>query len=89
MKTRIHAFTVIELVVAVAIVALIIGVGVPALGQARVDSTVATNEQIAQTLNAAIVRAEIDGNMDPVLRGNDIDAARTWLIQNGYVNFSE
>lgn len=86
MKNRLkHAFTLVELLIAVGIVAIIVSVCIPAIGQARVNSTVAANEQTAKTLNDAVNRAILDGFTDAVLSGNDVDAARAWLVAHGYL----
>lgn len=86
MKNRLQsAFTLVELLIAVGIVALIISICIPAIGQARVNSTVTANEQTAKTLNDAINRAILDGYTDAVLSGNDVDAACDWLVTNGYI----
>lgn len=83
-----RAFTLVELLVAVAIVAIIIGIGVPALRNSWSGSQATTADANAKTINEAIYRArDLDGDSAAAIAttATDVEAAVTHLVQENYI----
>ena len=80
------AFTLIEMLIAVFIIALLIGIGVPALLKSKSDSVDSQENGNLSVLSTAAARARLDSPVPiPEIEGNDIVAATTWLTTNGYI----
>lgn len=81
-----------EIIVALAILAIVVGVGVPFLGRSKQDAENRALQAEARTLNDAIYRVEAGGVSDDwmVLSNilhikKDKDEAVRWLVDQGYV----
>lgn len=85
MKTK-NAFTLIEIVFAIAILAILLGLAVPAIKSSLSDSTDTAGTASAQTYNQAITRVGLKGEIPAVLTGSDQDAAIEYLVSNGWIN---
>lgn len=79
-----NAFTLVELMVVLAVIIIIVGIGVPALRNSRQDSIVKTSFANAKTLNDARVRAILNGSTEPTLEGDDVLAAANYLVGEGF-----
>lgn len=91
-KLRRRAFTLLEMLIAVAVLAAIVGLGFPALRTARSESEKRTAEGNAKTLNDARERAILSGagginTMEEwnAQFGTNGIAATEFLIENGLV----
>lgn len=80
------AFSLIEILVVVALIGIILGIAVPALNSSRQDSIETAASANAKSLNDARTRAKLKGDENPVLDGNDAVAAAQYLITEGYLN---
>jgi len=78
-------FTLVEVLIVVAILGIIATIAVPALQDAKEESELQAGRGNAKTLNEGIKRAELDNNIDPVLYGNDVNALTNFLLQEGYL----
>ena len=94
-KNQANAFTLIEMVIVVAIIGLIVAIAVPALSTGKKDTERTSAEARAKVLNEAIVRARLKedpetkegGNPTGILEGgasgtNGVAAAAYLLQQN-------
>jgi prepilin-type N-terminal cleavage/methylation domain-containing protein len=79
------AFTLLEMVVVVALVAAMTAIAMPALNLAKQQSSQTQAKANARTLNEARIRAKLKGDTNPVLDGDDVRAAATYLITQNYV----
>jgi len=80
-----NGFTFSEVLVAIAIVAVITAIGIPSLNRSKADSNDVQARASAKIINDAITRATLAGDTNPVLFGSDEVAATTYLINNGYI----
>lgn len=86
MKKTIHkAFTLVEILVAVVVLAIVVGIAIPALRTAKTDADQRAADANAKTLNDGRNRAILDGKNDGVLYGNNEIALATYLVDQGYV----
>lgn len=86
-KKQKQGFSLIEIIVAVAILAIIIGIAVPTLNTLRQQSEQTAQGASAKTLNDAIVRAQIknDLNIQTYLDNNDQEGLILYLDTNRYI----
>lgn len=80
-----RAFTLIEILITVAIIGIVLSIAVPALSSSRQDSIETAARGNAKTLNDARTRAKIKGDTNSVLDGEDAVAAATYLIGENYI----
>lgn len=85
MKSLKKAFSLVELLVVVAVMVIIVGIGVPALRTSRQDSIETAAHGQSRTLNDAKNRAIILGDTNPLLTGNDLPGLANYLLDEGYL----
>jgi prepilin-type N-terminal cleavage/methylation domain-containing protein len=81
-------WTLIELVVVIAIVGILFALAVAALGRSKAETTLEGAEANAKVINEAITRAVLRGDTNPIIVGdsaNDVEAAAAYLIDEGYI----
>lgn len=85
-----------EIIVALAILAIVAGVGVPSLGRSKQDAENRALQAEAKTLNDAIYRVEAGGASDDWMALSNIlhikkdkDEAVRWLVEQGYVTMHD
>ena len=81
----ISAFTLVEILIAVVILTIIVGIGLPALRDSQTKSSQRAGEANAKILNEGITRAHMNGDTNAVLVGSDVSALATYLVVNGYI----
>jgi prepilin-type N-terminal cleavage/methylation domain-containing protein len=87
MKSRNAAFTLIEVVVAAFVVALIAAIATPALNQSRINTQVAQGTDTINLLNQAAYKARaIDQISGSGTVGSNKTNALAWYYFNGYVD---
>ena len=79
------AFTLVEMLVTLTILVLLLGIGIPALLNAKTDAAAATQDGNSSQLNTAINRANIAGDTNPILTGSDVAATVAYLTEQGYL----
>lgn len=93
-KKRIRAFTLIEILICVAVLALLVAIAVPALNRSKIDSKNAQAEGTCKTLNDAITRVKLkhlgaDGvtivNLPPEMLDEDMNVVIQYLVDQGYI----
>ena len=84
-KKSANAFTFVELLIGVALLAILSTIAIQALGSSRSDALSSTASANATTLNEGIVRAQLKGDKNPILSGSDEVALASYLIFQGYI----
>lgn len=79
------AFTLVEMIVVIAILAIIVAIAVPALSTSKIDAEHAAQDANTTTLNQGLQRAALKGDTSPVLYGTDVEAIATYLLVNNYI----
>ncbi len=83
------AFTLIEMLIVVAIIGILVGVGVPALRNARADAQEQKRNSVLANVTTAKARYELDNNQAAITAFNGADNAtrfnniRQYLVVNG------
>jgi len=85
MKSFSKAFTLVEILVGVAILVIVVSIAIPALRSARTDADNRAADANAKILNDGRNRAILDGATDSVLYGNNEISLATYLVEQGYV----
>lgn len=88
MDIKTQGWTLIELLVAIAIFTIIVAIAIPSLGQSKKDAKQAKLENDARIYNQAITYArDLKDDQEPCIQTNatDAEAAITYLEQAGYV----
>ena len=83
MKTS--AFTLVELLTAMAVASIIVIAATVAIRNSIIDSTVKSKQAAAAVINQGRARALNDDSDNPVLFGNDVDAIEAFLVARGYI----
>lgn len=78
-------FTLIEIVVVVAILAVIVSIGIPALRNSKIDAWNASEDACAKILNEGLVRASLDGLSTTAYQSCDTYLVAGFLMSNNYV----
>jgi prepilin-type N-terminal cleavage/methylation domain-containing protein len=88
--------TFLEVMVAMTLLGIIVGVGMPMVGSSKRDAERKGMEAEAKTLNDAILRVELGADRQAWLTLSNIlhvqqdkDEAVEWLVDNGYVTLTE
>lgn len=84
-ETKKRAFSLIEILIVIAIVGIILSIAVPAMNNSRTESIQTAASANAKSLNDARTRAILKGDTNSVLSGNDAVAAAQYLIDQGYL----
>lgn len=91
-KSPLKAFTLLEILITVVIIAILAGVSFQALRNSRTAADMAISEADAKTLNDAIRRVEIAGkgaqwnSLSNIIHvQQDGEAVITWLVDEGYL----
>lgn len=84
-KSKKKAFSLIEIIITVAIIGIILAIAVPAMNNSRTESLQTAASANAKSLNEAKIRATLQGDTNSVLTGNDAAAAAQYLIDQGYL----
>lgn len=84
------AFTLIEMLIVVAIIGILVGVGVPALRNARADAQLQKRNSVLANISTAKARYELDNDTQAVNAFNALDdqaaefaAIKKYLVVNG------
>lgn len=83
------AFTLIEMLIVVAIIGILVGVGVPALRDARADAQARKQETVLANVATAKARFELDSGLAAITAFNaddndgQFDSVRPYLLVNG------
>lgn len=84
------AFTLIEMLIVVAIIGILVGVGVPALRNARADAQEQKRNSVLANVTTAKARYELDNNVSTITEYNDetdennrFDRIKQYLVVNG------
>lgn len=82
----------VEIIVALAILTIVVGVGAPSLGRSKQNAENRALQAEAKTLNDAIYRVEAGGSAEEWMALSNIlhiekdkDEAVRWLVDQGYV----
>lgn len=81
-------WTLIELLIVIAIVGILVSLVVAAIGSSKSDTTLEAAEANAKIINEGITRAVLKNDTNALIVGedaNDVEAATAWLIDNGYI----
>jgi type IV pilus assembly protein PilA len=87
-------FTLIEMLIVVAVIALIVAIATPALLTSKQKTKLAQAQALEKVMNEAVTRVRLktkgnDGTnnigLPEALTGNNTEEAVDWLIDNGYV----
>lgn len=85
MKSK-KAFTLMELLVVMAVSMIIVSIAVPYIRASYIDASVQGARQRAAVLNQAVERAtQIDGLDNPILFSSDVDELEEFLKVRGYI----
>jgi len=87
-KIQKDGFTLLEMIVVIAIISIVIGLALPAINKSKADADNRNAEGNAKTLNEAILRAKIRGDTNPAITGsnaNNVSNAAAYLLQQGYI----
>lgn len=91
-KSKNRAFTLLEMLIAVVILSIIVGISFQALRNSRTESDKVSSAADAKSLNDAIRRVEIAGTstqwnaLSNIIHvQQDGEAAILWLVDNGYL----
>lgn len=91
-KSKNKAFTLLEMLIAVVILSIIVGISFQALRNSRTEADKVSAAGDAKSLNDAIRRVEIAGTpgqwsaLSNIIHvQQDGDAAILWLVDNGYL----
>jgi prepilin-type N-terminal cleavage/methylation domain-containing protein len=84
------AFTLIEMLIVVAIIGILVGVGVPALRNARADAQEQKRNSVLANVTTAKARFELDNNVGAITDYNALtdeddrfDEIKQYLVVNG------
>jgi prepilin-type N-terminal cleavage/methylation domain-containing protein len=84
------AFTLIEMLIVVAIIGILVGVGVPALRNARADAQEQKRNSVLANVTTAKARFELDNNVSAITAYNALtdeddrfDEIKQYLVVNG------
>lgn len=82
-----NAFSLIEILVVVALLAIVISIAVPALFTSREDTIVLSENATAKTLNDAVTRAIIkeDPQIQVLLQTGTQEQVIEYLVDNNYI----
>lgn len=78
-------FTLPELLVVIVVVAILVGMAIPSVFNAKQETGTTHANANAKLLNEQIARAKLDGDTDPSLSGNDEVALAKHLVEAGYI----
>ena len=81
-----QAFTLVEIMIVVAIIGLLAALAVPAFAKARKTSTTQKCIQNQRTIYESVIRYEIDHNRTLASIRNDGVQIRNTLLNDGYMN---
>jgi len=80
------AFTLVEILIAIAIIVVIVGIANPMLRNIKTNTDRRSSEGNAYTLNVAKDRAILAGDTNPVLQGTNGLAIAEYLFEQGYIH---
>jgi prepilin-type N-terminal cleavage/methylation domain-containing protein len=81
-------WTLIELVIVIAIIGILFALAVAAIGRSKSETSTESAEANAKVINEAITRAILQGDTNSLIVGdsaNDVEAATAYLIDEGYI----
>ena len=82
---NLRAATVFEMMVVVGILGLLFVIGAPYVKDSKSRAGQVQADSNAKVLNEAIQRAIINGDTNPVLFGNDVEALAQYLVSEGWI----
>lgn len=94
MKTFSKAFTLTEILFVVAILAIVVAIGLPALKDSREKSIITAQNGAAHTFNDAVTRVTVSGTpeqraeLNGYLTNNDVTNAISFLVRNNFVRIN-
>jgi prepilin-type N-terminal cleavage/methylation domain-containing protein len=78
-------FSLIELLSAIALLSILLAIAIPTLYKSKSQAQNMDIARRATMITNAITRAQLNGDEDPSLTGNDINAAVSHLLAAGYL----
>lgn len=85
-KTR-RGFTLVEILIVVAIIALLLAITVPALNTAKLRARYAAEDACAKVVNEGLIRGQLKGIQSTVYQSQDVYFVAGFLATNGLVTF--